>query len=146
MQKHEFKTSINAAPEKVWDVLWDDASYRQWTSVFAEGSMVETDWKEGSKVFFLDGKGQGMVAQIAAKRPNEYMSFRHLGMVENGVEDVSSEKVKPWAGAMENYTLRKVDGKTELVVDIDITEDHKDYFLKTWPQALERVKELSEKN
>ena len=146
MEKHEFKTSINAAPDKVWKVLWNDDTYRQWTSVFTEGSRVETDWNEGSKVLFLDGKGQGMVSEIAEKRPNEFMSFRHLGYVQDGVEVLDGEQVKAWAGALENYTLKKLDGKTELVVDMDITDDHKDYFLKTWPAALERVKELSENN
>ena len=146
MEKHEFKTTVNAPREKVWNILWDDGSYRQWASAFAEGSTAETDWKEGSKVLFTDGKGQGMVSMIASKKPNEYMSFKHLGFVLNGVEDTQSEKVKEWAGAMENYTLKEVDGKTELTVDMDINDEYKDYFLKTWPLALEKVKELAERN
>jgi hypothetical protein len=146
MKKHEFKTSINASKEKVWEILWNDDNYGKWTSVFAEGSRAETDWNEGSKVLFLDGKGQGMVSMIASKKPNEYMSFKHLGFVMNGVEDTQSEKVKEWAGAMENYTLKQVDGKTELIVDMDINDEYKDYFLKTWPLALGKVKEMAEKN
>lgn len=146
MEKHEFKTTINAPREKVWDILWNEDNYRQWTAVFAEGSSVKTDWKEGSKVLFVDGKGNGMVSMIAAKKPNEYMSFKHLGFIMDGVEDTTSEKVKPWVGAMENYTLSQNDEKTELVVDIDLTDEYKDYFLKTWPQALEKVKEMAEKN
>src|SRR5215216_1793804 len=106
MEKKRFKIAISAPKEKVWKLLWNDAGYRQWTSVFSEGSMAETDWEKGSKVLFLDGKGSGMVSRIADKVPNEYMSFEHLGIVENGVEDIKSEKVKEWAGAMENYTLK----------------------------------------
>src|SRR5215208_7405181 len=127
MEKHEFKTSINAPREKVWDILWGDANYSKWTSAFAEGSRAETDWREGSKVLFLDGKGQGMVSTIAVKKPNEFMSFRHLGTVNNGVEDMDSEQTKEWAGALENYTLKNINGKTELTVDMDITEQYKDY-------------------
>ena len=99
MEKLKFKTVINAAPEKIWKVLWDDTTYRKWTSAFSEGSYAETDWKEGSKVLFLDGKGQGMVSRIAENRPNEYMSIEHLGEVKDGVEDTSSDRVKAWAGA-----------------------------------------------
>jgi hypothetical protein len=33
-----------------------------------------------------------------------------------------------------------------LAVDMDSTDEFKDYFLKTWPVALEKIKELSEKN
>lgn len=144
MEKLNFKTTINATPEKVWDVLWGDDTYRKWTSAFSEGSHVQTDWKQGSKVLFLDGNGQGMVSRIAESRPNEYMSFEHLGVVSNGVEDTTSEKVKDWAGSRENYTLKKVDGKTELSIDMDITEEYKDMFTQMWPKALDNLKNLSE--
>lgn len=146
MEKLNFSTSINAPKEKVWEVLWDDASYRKWTSAFTEGSYAVTDnWKEGTKVLFLDPKGSGMVSKVAANRPNEYMSFEHLGEVKDGVEDISSEKVKEWAGSKENYTLKETGGKTELEVDMDITDEFKDMFINIWPKALEKVKELAEK-
>ncbi len=146
MEKLNFKTSINAPKEKVWKTLWDDASYRKWTSAFSEGSHADTDWKEGSKVLFLDGKGDGMVSRIETIRPNEFMSFKHLGEVKNGVEDTESDKVKGWAGALENYTLKEVNGTTELTVEMDMNEDFKDYFVGTFPKALEQVKILSETN
>ena len=144
MEKINFKTVINAAPEKIWKVLWDDTTYRKWTSAFSEGSYAETDWKEGSKVLFLDGQGQGMVSRIAKNRPNEYMSIEHLGEVKDGVEDTNSDRVKEWAGAHENYTLKQVNGKTELSVDMDITEEFKEMFSQMWPKALDNVKKLSE--
>jgi len=144
MERKEFAIAINAPKEKVWNVLFSDSTYPQWTSVFSEGSRVETDWKKGSKALFLNAEGEGMVATIAENRPNEFLSIRHLGFVKNGVEDVDSEEVKKWAGALENYTLKSVDGKTELTVDMDIAQEYMDYFLKVWPQALDKVKELSE--
>jgi len=141
----KFSISINAPKEKVWQTLWNDASYRKWTSAFMEGSHAVTDnWKEGSKVLFMDPKGNGMVSTVAANKPNEFMSFKHLGEVKNGVEDTSSDKIKGWAGAMENYTLKGTNGKTELLVEMDITEDFKDYFVKTWPKALDLLKESAE--
>ena len=144
MEKMHFSTLINASPRTVWEILWEEKNYRNWTSVFSEGSRTETDWNEGSKVLFLDGKGSGMVSYIAAKRPFEFMSFRHVGTVQNGVEDLDSPATKEWAGAMENYTLREVNGQTELTVDMDITAEYRDYFEKTWPLALQRVKEMAE--
>ena len=150
----KFSISINATKEKVWQTLWNDASYRKWTSAFTEGSHAVTDnWKEGSKVLFMVPKGNGMVSTVAANKPNEFMSFKHLGEVKNGVEDTSSDKIKGWAGAMENYTLKGTNarpddpvgrGKTELLVEMDITEDFKDYFVKTWPKALDKLKEAAE--
>lgn len=144
MEKLNFKTVIDATPEKIWKVLWDDATYRKWTTAFTEGSYAETDWRQGSKVLFLDSNRSGMVSRIAENRPNEFMSFEHLGEVKNGVEDTTSERVKQWAGAHENYTLKKVNGKTELSIDMDITDEFKEMFAKIWPTALENVKNLSE--
>ena len=145
MQKINFSTSINAPKEKVWKTLWDDETYRKWTSVFTPGSYAESDWQEGSKILFLDGNGSGMVSKIETKRPTEFMSFMHLGEVKNGVEDTESDKVKGWAGAFENYTLKEVDGITELSVDIDMNDEYKEMFMKIFPKALEQVKILSEK-
>jgi uncharacterized protein YndB with AHSA1/START domain len=71
MEKMNFSIDINAPREKVWKTLWEDASYRKWTRVFIEGSHAVTDWQEGSKVLFLDGKGEGMVSKVQTNRPNE---------------------------------------------------------------------------
>lgn len=144
MKKKIFETTINATPIKVWETLWNDETYRQWTSAFAEGSSAQTDWKTGSKALFVDGQGNGMVATIAENRAPEFMSIRHLGMLKNGIEDTESEEVKKWAGAMENYFLSAVDGGTQLKIIMDIAEDYEAYFEKTWPLALQKVKELSE--
>lgn len=145
MEKMNFSIIINASKEKVWQTLWNDNNYRKWTSVFAEGSHVITDnWKEGSKVLFMDPKGNGMVSSVAANRPNEFMSFKHLGEVKDGAEDTTSDKVKGWAGALENYTLKESNGKTELLVEMDMNDDFKDYFVNTFPKALDKVKQLSE--
>ena len=144
MEKLQFSTKINAPKEKVWKTLWEDDSYRKWTSVFSAGSYADTDWKEGSRVLFLDGKGDGMVSKIETIRPNEFMSFKHLGEVKKGTEDTESDKVKGWAGAMENYTLKEADGLTELLVVMDMNEEYKEMFMKMFPMALEQVKVLSE--
>jgi hypothetical protein len=53
---------------------------------------------------------------------------------------------KDWAGSTENYTLRTVNGKTELTVDMDVVDEFKEYFQNTWPKALDKLKELAEKN
>ena len=146
MEKQSFKITIDAPREKVWEILWNDKAYQEWTSVFSEGSRAKTDWKEGSKVLFLDGGNSGMVSRIARKIDNEFMSFEHLGEVHNGVEDTESEKVKSWKGATENYTLKSVGEKTELSVDMDVTDEFKDYFRKTWPKALDKLKSVAERD
>ena len=144
MERKQFKISINAPREKVWENLLGIETYPQWTAPFCEGSSVKTDWKKGSKTLFLDGQGSGMVSEIAENIPNEFLSIRHLGELVDGVEDFDSEQAQEWAGSLENYTLKTVDGHTELIVEVDLNEQFMDYMLKTWPLALNKVKELSE--
>ena len=143
----EFNINIEAPKEKVWNTLWNDQTYREWTSAFAEGSCAETDWEKGSRVLFTDGKGSGMVSTIVENKLNEFMSIKHLGTIKNGVEDLDSEENKQWAGALENYTLLESGGKTVLHVELsglDIPKEFEDYFLQTWPKALDKLKALSE--
>lgn len=145
MKKQEFKIEVDAPREKVWDILWGKETYPLWTAPFSEGSRAETDWKEGSKVLFLNDDDEGMIARIAKNIPNEYMSIEHIGVIMDGKEHTDNEKSKEWEGSLENYTLKEVNGKTQLLVDMDITEEYQDFFNTTWPIALNKIKELSEK-
>src|SRR5690606_17359305 len=133
-----------APRQKVWEVLWGDGTYSQWTSVFSEGSRAESDWQQGSKVLFLDGKGSGMYSRIEERRDSEFMSFRHLGEVKDGEEQPGNDGTKEWENALENYTLRERNGGTELLVEMDGTDEFKEYFSDTFPKALNRVKQLAE--
>ncbi|MEP7143387.1 MAG: SRPBCC domain-containing protein [Ferruginibacter sp.] len=139
MSTLKFKTKINASKEKVWETLWDDKSYRQWTAAFSEGSYAESDWKEGSKILFLTPKGEGMFGVIEKKIPNTQMTFKHLGEVKNGIEEK-----KEWGGATESYHLEEDSGTTELNVELDATPEFEQYFNATFPKALEILKQISE--
>lgn len=146
MEKLNFEIEINASREKVWNILLGKDSYSVWTAPFCEGgtSTAETDWKKGSKVIFSDGGNSGMVSKIAENVPNEFISIKHLGMVKDGVEDYDSDEVKKWGDAYENYTLQEIDGKTLLLIELDIAEDWKGFMSASWPKALQIVKELAE--
>lgn len=146
MPREQYRTTIKASPSAVWNVLWDLPSYEEWTSPFSPGSTVKTDWKKGSRALFLGGNGDGMVAEIADVVPEKFMSIRHMGEWKNGVEDTTSDHVKEWQGSMENYTLEKNGDATELIIDIDVNDKWLDFFRKTWPAALDKVKHLAEKN
>lgn len=144
MKKLQFSINIQAPKEKIWKVLWKDETYRNWTSVFSSGSYAITDWKEGSKVLFLTGDGDGMFSVIAKSIPNEHMSIKHLGMVKDHKEQPVDEEAKKWSGSLENYTLKEKGKFTTLIVDIDAMEGYEVFFSETFPKALNIVKDLSE--
>jgi hypothetical protein len=82
---------------------------------------------------------------IKATGIREAISIEHLGMVKDGKEDTTSEEVKSWAGAFENYTFKAKNGSTEVLVDIDVHDEYKEMFQEMWPKALKKLKDLAEK-
>ena len=150
MDKLKFSVVINAPKEKVWKTMLEDRTYRIWTTPFSEGSYYKGDWSKGSKIIFLGpnpetGKEGGMVSRIAENKLYEYISIEHLGMINDGVEDTTSEEVKKWTPAFENYTFKEKNGKTDVLVDMDINAEYKEMFERMWPIALQKLKELAEK-
>jgi len=146
MERKKFQTSISANPERVWEVLWEDAHYREWTSVFCEGSHAVSDWREGSKILFLSPEGEGMASKIAKLVPHEFMSFHHLGIVKAHQEIYDDPEAKQWAGAEENYSLKPITGGVTLTVEMDLTPEYQSYFETVWPKALDKVKEIAERS
>lgn len=147
--KRHYSIDIKAPKQKVWEIMLADETYREWTTEFnPAGSWYEGDWSEGSKILFLgpseDGGSGGMVSEIAESRPYDFVSIKHNGVVNNGVEDTTSEEVQKWAGAYENYTFTEHDGVTKLEIDMDLDEDEAEHFDRMWPNALEKLKEIIE--
>jgi len=147
MHKLHFSIVINKQKEHVWNTMLDIDTYRLWTDVFAPGSNYVGS--KGSKMLFVasdeNGQMSGMLSRIRENLPYQYISIEHIGIVQDGKEDTSSKEAKEWAGALENYTFKEIDGTTEVLVDIDTEDEYKEMFQEMWPKALQKLKELAEK-
>lgn len=146
METLEFKIRIKASPEKIWNVLWNDETYKKWTSVFCEGSYTISDWNEGDKIHFMSPNGEGMYSIIDKKTPNEYMAFKHIGEIKDFKEQPLDEETKKWSGAMETYRLIPDEEFTDLIASNDSNEKYVDYFKDIFPKGLEVVKQLAEES
>ena len=144
VKRLQFQVTINAPSDVVSELMLGPETYPKWTAPFAAGSYYEGSWSQGSRIKFLSPSGSGMVAEIAEHRPNEFVSIRHLGFVENGVEDTESESVRSWAPAYENYTFVTIPEGTQVVVDQDVTSACENYMQATWPKALDALRQLCE--
>ncbi|MEJ1222926.1 hypothetical protein [Sediminicola sp. 1XM1-17] len=143
MKVHRLHFSIDIKAEKseIWNALWDESSYRAWASVFFDGSYAITDhWKEGSTVKFLAPDQSGIYSIIEKHIPNTIMKFKHIGKVEHGKEQPLDDETKKWSGTTEMYTLTEGKDHCTLTVDIDVLEEHLDFMTKTFPMALEKIK------
>jgi|UniRef100_UPI0040477467 hypothetical protein len=152
MKKLQFKQDINASAEKVYDTMLgisNIATYEQWVSEFNPTSTYEGSWEKGAKIYFTgtdeNGKRAGMISEIADNKPFRFVSIRHYGILDGENEITEGPDVEKWTGGLENYSFHDNNGVTTVTVDIDVIEEYLDYFNTTWPKALNKLKELTEK-
>lgn len=152
MQRLQFTKEINASAQKVYETmlgLKDKSAYEHWTSAFNPTSTYEGTWEKGSKIHFVgvdeNGKKGGMVSEIVEHQPAKFISIRHYGFLDGDIEVTTGEQVEKWAGRHENYSYQENNGITTVTVDIDTLGEYLDYFNNTYPLALDRLKEFSER-
>lgn len=149
MKTLTFEVTIHAPRPLVWSTMLEQDGYRAWTSAFSEGCYYVGSWDEGAKIQFLAPSGDGMTAVIAENKPLEFVSIRHLGVVEKGVEDTTSDKVRAWAPAYENYRFSNAPDAPDgcrVTVTLDTDPEWEQSMRETYPKALALLKQLCERS
>ncbi|MEE4178292.1 MAG: hypothetical protein V2I46_12375 [Bacteroides sp.] len=144
MKTLTFEIAIRASAEKIWQQLWGKESYPQWTKPFCEGTYIEGDIFPGAKVRFMASNGEGMYSQVDQYIENEYVAFRHLGVVIDFHNEPLDEETLKWSGAIESYRLTPRFGYTLLETSVDTTEEMIDHMHQNFPPALEELKRRCE--
>ena len=85
-----------------------------------------------------------MVSEIAELGLVNSSQSDTSGFIANGDEDTTSEAIRAWAPAFENYTFLPTKEGTSMVVDQDVTAEWEEYIGQAWPKALEKLKTLCE--
>lgn len=152
MKKLHYKKEINATAQKVYETmlgLKEKSTYEHWTSAFNPTSTYEGSWDKGSKILFVgvdeNGKKGGMVSEIVEHQPAQFISIRHYGFLDGDNEITTGELVEKWTGGNENYSYHENNGITTVTVDMDTIDEYLEYFNNTYPTALDRLKEISER-
>lgn len=145
MATFNYEIIINAPIQKVWDLLWDDKTYGEWTQFFAPGSRFKTDWKIGGETFFTDSEGNGMFSTIKSMNEPKEVIFSHLGMVRNGEVDAATINQLEWSGAEEKYFLREIDANsTELRAEAHATAEMEGMMNRGFNEGFKVLKKLAE--
>lgn len=151
MKKKNYTVRINASIENVFNSMLGLTSrqdYEKWTAAFNPTSTYEGSWNTGDRIRFIgvgeNGEKGGMVSEIVQNIPNKFVSIRHLGILKGDEEILNGPDVDGWKGLLENYKFEESNGSTLVTVETDIIQEYEDYFDKTWPIALRKLKEINE--
>jgi hypothetical protein len=136
---------INATPEKIWKILWDDATYRIWVAPFCEGSYYKAKrFEEGATIHFLTPTGEGMYSIVDKLIPNRYLAFRHQGSIINYEEQHFTPETEAWNNVLEIYELNPDKNGTILKVDYHTTEEYKEFMINAFAESMKIIKRLAE--
>jgi hypothetical protein len=151
METQHFSIDIHASAQLVWETMFDDSTYRQWTSVFNPDSYFETTWVPGTEIRFLgsDPGGQmsgmtGMFGIITEHRPYEFVLIEYQGQIVNDVDDTTSREARQLIGSREAYTFTESEGVTTVTIDVDTADTYAELFSELWPRGLAKLKVLTE--
>jgi uncharacterized protein YndB with AHSA1/START domain len=142
MKQMQFRFEINASKERVWDTLWQDATFRDWAGLIDPGTHMVGDLKEGNEVQYISGNGYGVTSLVEKLTPGEFLLLRHSADTQDSGK---RERTQEWTGGEESYSLAEKDGTTTLTAAFDVPPEQEEYFKVNYPKALERVKVLAER-
>jgi uncharacterized protein YndB with AHSA1/START domain len=145
MNKLEYKITIPAKPEKVWNTMLNSETYKVWISAGWPGSTFEGNWRKGERLKFTSPGEGGTLVLLDVCQPFKRIEAHHVAVLNsNGTEDRTSDVAKGWIGTREHYTFDQSDGNTTLTVEIYTNPQWEQMFNDGWPVALEKLKNICE--
>lgn len=136
----EFEIQINATPEKVWETLFTQDSYKKWASAMNEGTYFEGNWEVGSIMKFLDPQNNGMYNLVTENIRFKVLGMKHLGWILKG--ELSPHN---WEDSTLNYILEPSENGTLLKGTVNSLDEFVEFFNSKYPQNFEHIKRLAEK-
>jgi len=145
MKTLSFEIIIYSPATTVYQTMLDPKGFKQWASAFHPSPFLEGSWNKQKRMCFLvkeeDGSVNGMASEILENIPNEFVSIKHQNYIQNGVE---MKEGSDFSGALEEYRFLPIHNGTLLKVRADTTAQYENYFLETWPKALQNLKKYIE--
>ena len=146
MEKVVFTTDINASRQQVWETMFNPDTYKEWVGAGWPGAYYVGTWQQGATLQFTGPEGGGTVATLVEHKPFERILAKHVAVLNHdNTEDRDSDLAKGWIGTTESYSFAEHDGKTRLTVEINTYPAWAGMFSEGWPNALQKLKEISER-
>ena len=144
MKELQFAIEINATKQRVWDTLWQDATFREWAGIIDPGTYMVGELKAGSEIQFISAEnGYGVTSLVEQVVPGEFLLLRHEADTQDAGAHVRESE---WTGGAETYSLVQNNGTTTLTATFDVPPQQEKYFKTAYPKVLDCIKELAEKD
>jgi hypothetical protein len=148
MKKIQHSIEINASKEKIWETLWSDKTFRDWSNIIDEGTYLDGELEEGNEINFIGssegGASYGVTSKIEKLIPNQFILLAKTADIIVDKDGKIEKRAEQWTGGMESYELEDNNGNVKLTIIEEIPDELLEYFDAKIPEVLKRVKVLSE--
>lgn len=142
MKEMSFSVKIHASKDRVWSVLWQDETFRDWAGFIDPGTYMAGELKEGNEIQFISSEnGYGVTSLVDKLHVGEFLLLKHRADTQESGKRLRKQE---WSGGEERYTLVEDDGITTLTAAFDVPPELETFFKENYPKALERIKVLAE--
>lgn len=134
--KHVFTTIIQTSPKELWDALTNSVQTEQ----YFFGLKIQTDWSEGSDIFFKKEDGSNEITgKVIKVVPYKLLSHTFNGKCKEGQEADAPSKV--------TYEIKELGASCKLTLIHDDFDGETETYKGTgegWPVVLSGLKTLLE--
>jgi len=131
--------TVNATPEKVWEVIATEAGIRQWGNAFMEGTYAESTFEMGAEVAWKIPDGTTVVKGVITKLEKpKVLEITYY-------DDPTHTVPMPLDRYVERFSTNVANGETLITIHAGpLAKTWTNMHAPMWDKALEIMKEMAE--